>query len=403
MEKSIFSEDYKTEKKEIVCPSEEIKDFTAVLSSDVSDEVKQKGEAFSREITENFFSDFEKTEDDVKNGRADVADKMVHVSTFCVVDGFLYVTYYANVKSGDEDPNFQTARLCYCPVNEPDNKTFLDVQSVGDFLSGKRVNMVYDTILAKYDDGTLFVLWTAKVEDKYYRLYRTFDTRKKEFGEIGVNRLRVGNIVNDFSTTGIISALTENGLSYKTMYSDIGIMQKFTERTENGEVYYYSGAYSGDFNFVIKSKDFIEWQYVSAPGFLNDSKWENATYVSGDKCFYFVRQNDRSKYGFLTVLNLKDGTWEKPTLIEDCQSRSDFISYNGNLYLFHAPVDRNHIGIVKVNTENISESEIVLQAKMDTGCFYPFIRYFTDGELAMSYTVDRKHIRLARFTLKKYL
>jgi hypothetical protein len=85
--------------------------------------------------------------------------------------------------------------------------------------------------------------------------------------------------------------------------------------------------------------------------------------------------------------------------IEDCQSRGDFILYHGNLYLFHAPIDREHIGVVKIDTENLANSEVVLQAKMKTSCFYPFIQYYGDNELAMSYTVARKHIRLARFTL----
>jgi hypothetical protein len=89
--------------------------------------------------------------------------------------------------------------------------------------------------------------------------------------------------------------------------------------------------------------------------------------------------------------------------IEDCQSRGDFIYYKDNLYLFHAPIDREHIGVVKIDTENIANSHIVLQAKMHTSCFYPFIQYYKDGELAMSYTVARKHIRLAKFTLSKYL
>jgi hypothetical protein len=95
--------------------------------------------------------------------------------------------------------------------------------------------------------------------------------------------------------------------------------------------------------------------------------------------------------------------WETPVLIEDCQSRSDFIVYGGQLYMFHAPIDREHIGIVKINTEDIAKSEIVLQAKMHTSCFYPFVQYFDGNELAMSYTADRQHIRLARFTLGKYL
>ena len=187
------------------------------------------------------------------------------------------------------------------------------------------------------------------------------------------------------------------------MYSDIGIMQKLSSRVENGVTYYYSGTYSGDFTCVIKSADLVTWEYVSQPDFINDSKWENATYVYGDKCYYFVRQQDTNKSGFLTVYDLEKGTWGKVVEIQDCQSRSDFIVYGGELYLFHAPIDREHIGVVKINTEDIAKSEVVLQAKMHTSCFYPFIQYYQDGELAMSYTIARQHIRLARFTLSKYL
>ena len=119
-------------------------------------------------------------------------------------------------------------------------------------------------------------------------------------------------------------------------------------------------------------------------------------------CFYFVRQQFESKYGFLTAYDLVTGRWDTPVLVEDCQSRSDFIQYEGNLYLFHAPIDREHIGILQVGVESLADTRVLLQAKMDTSCFYPFVQYFEDGELAMSYTVARKHIRLARFDLRNY-
>jgi hypothetical protein len=180
-------------------------------------------------------------------------------------------------------------------------------------------------------------------------------------------------------------------------------MQKQSYRMENGVNYCYSGLYSGDFTCIIKSRDLITWEYVSQPDFINDSKWENATYVLGDKVYYFVRHQDTNQCGFLTAYNLLTDTWDKPVEIEDCQSRGDFILYGGDLYLFHAPIDREHIGIVKINTEDISKSEVVLQAKMHTSCFYPFVQYYDNGELAMSYTVERKHIRLAKFALSKYV
>ena len=391
---SIFSSNYETQKEKIVIEGAAISEPAAIIeAADATDEAKARGDAFAQEISERFVADFE------KKG----IDKMAHVSTFALVDNTVYMTYYANTAAAAEDPENQTARLVYCSLDDPENRTVIDIQSVGDICSGLRVNMVYDTIFARRDEDTLCILWTAKVGDTYYRLYRDFTLSTKTLGEVGVNRFKVGNIVNDFSDSGIVSALSENGIGYKKMYSDIGIMQKFTSRIEGGVTYYYTGAYSGDLNMIIKSRDFITWEYVAQPPFINRSMWENATYVIGDKCYYFVRQQWDDKYGFLTVYDIANGTWEKPVLIGDCQSRSDFIEYGGELYLFHAPIDREHIGLIKINREEIAKSEIAFQAKMHTSCFYPFIQYFDNGELAMSYTVNREHIRLARFTLSRYV
>lgn len=390
--KNIFTDDIVSDKPLKISDGAPIENVRKTLTANVSEEALKKGKEFSRAITENFLSDFEKD-----------GDQMAHVSTFVVIEDTVYVSYYANVKDPAEDPKDQTARFVYAPINDLKNKTFIDLQTTGDVVSGKTIDMVYDTILMQKDDETIFILWTARTENNYYRFYQPFNVKTKTLGEIGVNRFKVNDVINDFSASGIKNALAANDIPCKKNYSDIGIMQKLSKRVENGETYYYSGTYSGDFTAVIKSKDLITWEYVSQPDFINDSKWENATYVLGDKVYYFVRQQDTNKCGFLTAYDLIHKRWETPIEIEDCQSRSDFIEYNGELYLFHAPIDREHIGIVKINKSNLADSEILLQAKMDTSCFYPFIQYYKDGELAMSYTVARKHIRLASFMLKAFL
>ena len=403
MKNAVFTPDFPTSRTLIETPNTEIANAIAVIGADVSEDVLKKGAAFADEITARFVGDFEKNEAAVKEGRADAVDRMAHVSTFVTVGDTVYMTYYANPKEHSEDPKSQTARLAYAPVNDPQNVTYLNLQAAGDEVDGKLVDMVYDTILMQKDSDTLYLLWTARVEENYYRFFRTFCPSTKVLGEVRVNRFRVGEVTNDFSASGIKAALAENGIPCKTTYSDIGIMQKLSTRVENGKTYYYTGAYSGDFTCVIKSTDLETWEYVSQPDFPNDSQWENATYVLGDKCFYFVRQWDRRKYGFLTVLDLNTGKWEAPVLVEDCQSRGDFIFYEGSLYLFHAPIDREHIGVLHIDTDCIANSRPVLQAHMHTSCFYPFVQYYRDGELAMSYTIDRHHIRLGEFTLKKYL
>ncbi len=399
----IFLTDIVTSKELKVVPHTPITNFAKRITSDANEICKQKGQAFANEITEKFVADFERTEQMVKEGKASEADQMVHVTTFMVIDDTIYLTYYANTKNPNESPEFQTARIAYCPVNDTKNLTVLDVQTVGDTVDGRVINQVYDTIMMRKDEDTIFVMWTARIEENYFRFYRPFNVKTKSLGETKVHRFKVGEVVNDFSVTGIKTALAENDLPIKNMFADIGIMQKTSTHVEDGKTYYYTGAYSGDFTCIIKSTDLITWEYVSQPDFDSESIWENATYVIGDRVFYFVRQHDGFANGFLTVYDLNKKTWETPVLIDDCQSRSDFIIYNDNLYLFHAPISREHIGIVKIDTDNIANSSVVLQAHMHTSCFYPFIQYFKDGELAMSYTVNRKHVRLARFTLSKYL
>lgn len=392
MKNNVFTDDLTSQKELIITEGKPIADVARTITSDVDKEVLEKGEKFAKEITDRFVADFEKD-----------GDKMAHVSTFIVIEGTIYMTYYANTKEPSEDPANQTARLVYAPIDNIENKVFIDLQTTGDVVDGKVIDMVYDTILMQKDSDTLYIMWTARTEENYYRFYCPFTLSTKTLGSIGVNRFKVGNVINDFSVSGIKNALAENEIPCKKMYSDIGIMQKLSCRMEDGETYYYSGTYSGDFTAIIKSKDLITWEYVSQPNFINDSKWENATFVLRDKVYYFVRQQNINKCGFLTAYNILSDTWETPVEIEDCQSRSDFILYNNNLYLFHAPIDREHIGIVKIDLQNIEKSEIVLQAKMHTSCFYPFVQYYNNGELAMSYTVGRKHIRLAEFKLSKYL
>ncbi len=390
---NIFSNDCVTENELVITPGAPIENPARVIkANEVSEEAIKKGDAFAQEIEDRFVANFERK-----------GDKMAHVSTFVVVGDTVYMSYYANMKEPSEDPKDQTARLAYAKLDNPTDITFFDLQTTGDKVGDRVIDRVYDTILMQKDEDTIYVMWTAATDGNYYRFYQPFTISTKTLGEIGVNRFKVGETVNDFSVTGIQKALAKEGVPCKKMYVDIGIMQKLSHRIENGEKWYYSGTYSGDFTAIIRSKDLITWEYVSQPDFINDSKWENATYVLDDKIFYFVRQQNENKCGFLTAYNIKDGSWEKPVEVEDCQSRGDMIVYNGELYLFHAPIDRDHIGIIKIDRQNLANSQVVLQAKMQSSCFYPFVQYYRNGGLAMSYTVARQHIRLAEFDLSKYI
>ena len=398
--RGVYSPDRKSAYEDQILPNLPIGQYQGFLRPSDDKNACALGDLCAREVAERVIADFERTPAYCeKNGGT--PDLMVHVSTYVILDGVIYMTYYANTGTAQEDPTKQAARLAFCPADQPQDMTIVDLQKVGDELDGRQITRLYDTILMYKGGDELYLMWTASPGDNYYRLYRTFNRITGELGPIRANRFQVGDVVNDFSISGMTSALAAHRIPHKPMWSDIGIMQKLSTRVEDGETWYYTGAYSGNFNCIIKSRDLITWQYVAAPDFENNSLWENATYVIGDKCYYFVRQQECTQ-GFLTCYDLVEKKWEVPMLIADTQSRSDFIYYKDQLYLIHAPVNREGFGIIRVDTADIHRSEVVLVADMKDSLFYPYVSVY-GNEAYISYTVARKHIRLSRFGLDKYL
>ena len=351
------------------------------------------GKDFSSQIQETI-TDF------IKEG-----DLMAHVSSFCIIDDIVYMTYYANRVSAGEEPKEHIARFVICPLNNPHSKTYYDLQgAVSSGLpeyatryDGKKVTELYDTILLRKDDDNIFIMWTAALDGVYTRLYQVYNIPTKSLSPINYNYFSLGSAKKIMSTTEIEAVLNLNNVIHKPLSIDIGIMQKLTIRKENGITYYYTGCYANKFNCIIKSKDLITWEYVSTPSFNNESQFENATYVIGNIAYYFCRQEPTTGYGFLTSYDIIADKWAAPILVNDAQSRSDFIEYQGSLYLIHAPIDRYHLGVIKVDTNNINLSKEMLVADVPN-YFYPFSQVYKN-DLYISFTQSRQHIYLSKVSL----
>ena len=324
-------------------------------------------------------------------------DLMVHVSTFDIIDNVLYATYYANTRTASEDPTKHTARFIYAQMNDLDNKTYIDLQDVGETFDGHTVQKIYDTIMLHKDNDTLYLMWTAQLDGVYYRLYRTYTISTGTLSSISYNNFKVENSTQLFSTSGMLDAFEANNINHKALAGDIGIMQKLTSRVENEETYYYTGCYVGDFNCIIKSTDLITWEFVAQPNFYNNSQWENATYVIGNYVYYYMRQHSNVNYGLLTKYNLTTKVWDEPVKVYDCQSRSDFFEYNDKLYLVFAPKNRNNLAIMQINQSELSYSVIIQNARVAL-CFYPFVVNH-NGTLYMSFTYNRQNLYLVTFNI----
>lgn len=337
-------------------------------------------------------------------------DKMVHVSTFCIINDVLYATYYVNTINYGETPSEHTARFVICPMNTISDsstykyydlcytKTVAETNEIQEILiNGKHIDYLYDIVLLHKDDNTLFLAWTCTLDGNYYRVYKTYNINTQSFSNIAINKFKVFDTIVDFSSNDLNDVFAKYNIEHKPLAGDIGIMQKLSSRTENGVVYYYTGMYIGQFNCIIKSTDLMTWEFVSIPSFENKSQWENAVYIKNDKAFYFCRQQYDTPYAFLTWFDLSTNKWHSPIYINDGQSRYDFIEYNNKLYLIHSPMDRNHLAIMLIDEDNLIRSKDVQVAQVPD-YLYPYMQKYK-GELYISFTNSRQHIYVSKFTI----
>ena len=325
-------------------------------------------------------------------------DLMVHVSTHKIINGVVYMTYYANTRSAHEEPTEQTARFVYAPMSDLSSKTFVDLMDVGDTFDGKTVQAIYDTVFMTADDDVLYLMWTAKLSGDYYRLYKTYTISTGTYSSTSYNQFKVGSNVMNWGMQNMRLCLIRNGINFKKMSGDIGLMQKITSVTEGGVTYYYTGAYCYNFHCIVRSSDFVTWEYVDVPPFENLGQWENACYIKGGWLYYSCRQQPSEGSSFLTRFNLATRQWDKAVFLPDCQSRNDFFVKDGALYLVYAPRSRRHIAVMKINETSIDSSELLQDAVLSGDSFYPFVT-LSGSDLYMSFTKGRVQIVFTKFAL----
>lgn len=355
------------------------------------------------QLSEDYMASFvggQEVSDMFANPLGDLAistDLMAHCSSFKIINGNIYVAFYVNKQAAAENPAQHTAVFRRASLSNLSSITNVELCTVGDSVLGQTVNAIYDTVVLKKDDDNdnLYLLFTAKLGTDYYLLYRKYTISQDTLSGISKCQFTVNTTTNDFSISGMKKALDTNNISYPAFSTDVSFMQQISTRVENGVTYYYTGIGVLDFCFIAKSSDLINWVFVSQPDFPTTSKYEPAVYVLGDVAYYLCRQDYSSSYAFLTTYNLVTHVWATPINIPDCQSRSVFFTNSGNLYALHAPKDRYHIAILRINTTNLDQSADIAVGDVDN-MFYPFIQD-DNGQLYVTITQARKHIWLCKF------
>lgn len=343
--------------------------------------------------------------DNLNNHLGDFAiatDKMAHCSSFKIINDKVYTAFYVNKNRLYETPTEHTSVLRIADLNDMSNVTNIELCNIGDSIEEGDIEALYDTVVLKneQDDNLLYLLFTARIQGNYYLLNRKYNISDGSLTNIEKCQFTVNTTKVDFDVEDMKTALDSYGILYKPFSTDVSFMQQLSTRIEDGTVYYYTGIGVLDFCFIAKSKDLINWEYVSQPDFATTSKYEPSVYVIDDDAYYLCRQNsDVSSYAFLTKYNISNKKWSKPIEIPDSQSRSVFFYKDNQLYALHAPKDRDHIAILQINQNHLDQSHDISVAQIDD-MFYPFVQEYK-GQLYMTITQSRQHIWFNKLELPK--
>lgn len=325
-------------------------------------------------------------------------DMFAHTSSFVILNDVVYSVFMVNYDHWSETPSELNIRLQSAPLSDPTSITYYDISEVGDTFGGKEIQQIYDSVIYE-KSGILYIIWNAQLAGEGYSLlYKTYNPSTGTFSQVSRCNFSVNGSSVVFERETVKALLESNDIKANGLTNHLILMPKISYRIENGITYYYTGlGCGGSFNCIVKSSDFINWEYVAAPDFYNEAAYEPAVYVVNDMAYYYCRQTDTNKYGFLTRYSLISQKWENPVFVEDAQSRPDFIYANDRLYLIYAPKDRNHIAMMIVDSNVLSRSFDVQVAFVGQG-YYPFSQVY-NNEYYMIYTQNKQHIYLSKFTL----
>ena len=318
-------------------------------------------------------------------------EKACHVASFVVVGSTMYYAYYCNYINPDEEPTEQTARFGIADL-QGNVSSIIDVVSVGDTVLGNEVTHLSDIVVLKEDDESdeLHLLVTLCINDEWCVVHYLYTISTSSLGSPTECTFSGNGVSDNLDYSGVKAVLETFGPTNIRNWT-IQIMPKVSSRTEGEDLYYYTGIGVVETCFLAKTTDFVNWEYVSTPDFDYIPRFEPATIIRGDYVYWFCRQNDSQPSCALSRYNLLTHTWEKPIFFGDCQSRPDFFVLWNELYLIHAPMNRNFLCVELMN-ETYNCKSYPWKLFYNEKTFYPFVQVVNNHAYCVA-TYNRKEIR----------
>lgn len=330
-------------------------------------------------------------------------DNFGHVAAMCFDEnGYCYVTYYTSVEPGimEEGQGKLSVRLVRFKIDTPKEQEAFWVAKYGETYTIDDISILcndtFDPCIA-YKEGKVYCYVDVKIDsDSYFTTcVRIFDVASGDFSDFKKCRFKANDDVIDFVPSEINKLIGDNIINGPAAIHPIFNLYE--------EQYYTSVLSMSSKGCIIKTTDFVTFEYVSHPTIEYSDKHyaEAALYINGNIGYYAARTKEK----FVRVLtyNLLDGTWKHLIDLCDCMTRPTFVQVSSpdGFHIVTSPSDRGTLNFFFVTEAGSMLGSVYRPTPVDTGLWYPNFVKREDGIYCV-WSNSRKNVYVGKITIPSY-
>ena len=313
-----------------------------------------------------------KFDQDLWDYRDKTQDYFSHDSSLNIdTNGVAYIVTCANTTSNGDNPFSTNAYVKLSIIDTSDitssNYTTHTAAQYGDTVDGTPIASgcgVPNSVFV--DSDTLRILFSAKLGNTWYMLYRDFTISTASLGSIGICKISNSGTLYDFTTDYINS----NIVSLQSTAYFISMNAQIAKKDN----VFYSGLGISNYipnSLIFSSTDMVNYELWLNPSFAeSNAMLEGACAVLGDYLYYALRQSSGYKI-LIAKINMINKSITQEIFIPDAMARASWLVENDKLYLFNTMDSRQRTNVSRIDTGDISQSKIIMQGSIL--CVYPSV------------------------------
>lgn len=288
-----------------------------------------------------------------------------HMGQLIIKDGICYASFLQNDGAGGEGLRETSSEVVlsvfsldrvlsddFDPVK--DTKEYR-IGGMGDKFLGYKANSIFKDNSMCLEGNTLHIVFQflPDTDDKAHVFKIDFDIRTHKFsGRKECNLIYKGRKML-FSMDALNEIYGSEG--YSKVNPQDNIIEMVSQWSEYQGMYYATlecAGNEGTNGMAVRTKDFVDYEFVTIPPFNKDGMAEISSIIKGDMLYVACRQDYGIPYLYLAAYDLKNGSWNIPVKVPDGNSRPWFFIRKDKLYLMNTLDEkkRRYMNVSEVTT-----------------------------------------------------